>query len=205
MIDEPLLKELRIVYDRYVDNVGTLEKKSQNLVIISGIMIALLMGANIVDPNTIFKKNGDETSEGNPIYLTYSVLITMIILSFVIITSRISLKVRDQLSPINIPYFYRLNSDHIPTFDSNLLSQLLVHNSELMKKIPEYFIRFEDDAKGKTINFQQQMISSYIGSCHDIILSSKRIKKWLRISELSFMIGICFSLSIPIIVLYTIS
>ena len=196
MIDEPFLIEMRITYDRYMRNISILEKKAQNIVIISGIMIALLMGANILDLNDIYEDSDDENKRSS--YTIYLIFASMIILTLTIITCRIALKVHKQITPVNVPYFFKTNSDDELRINQDILEKIFIHNNKKMNA-SNYFQNIPDDVHKRTIDIQQNLIYAYLGSCQNAIKNSKRIGKWIRRSEVIFIIGLFFTISIPII------
>ena len=64
------------------------------------------MGANIIELHNVLEETSSETLLTLHSYFTYSIFITLSILTGTIIAARMALAVHTQLTPINMSYFF---------------------------------------------------------------------------------------------------
>ena len=99
MNEEPFVREISKEFDRYMDIMSTLERKSQNLIVASSTFIAILIGV-------IFIRSDKLPFE------SYYILIPAIILVVAIITSTLAIRVRSQIMPIHVEGFFTSRDMH---------------------------------------------------------------------------------------------
>ena len=185
-MDELLLRELRTEFDRYMDIINILERKAQNLSVISTILITILIGAKILDNNASL-----------PILIPLSITVGLLLAS--IMSSRSAAGVHGQVMPINFRQFFILNGVRGEQYsiDDDKISRFIVQNSKMMdeKKSSNSKISQEN----RSINLQIHLINEYLRALHSAVRNGERIAKRVQIAQKYFSLGVISSVITVII------
>lgn len=158
------------------------------------------MGANIIELHNVLEETSSETLLTLHSYFTYSIFITLSILTGTIIAARMALAVHTQLTPINMSYFFEWDVHGNIRLKIKNIEGMFVYDDVPNQTKPDFFNNVK--YVKKILKMQHQLIHAYIQSCENAIENSKRIKKWLKISQLGFIIGLGSSFVVPMIIFF---
>ena len=181
---ELFLNDLKLNFQRHLDVISILEKKAQNMIIVSGILIgfnnAVFGYYNIVKLDVLY----------------LSLPITVLFIT-VIALSLCALKTHTQKSPWNIPAFFKSTSERIPNLDMDLVKLFQIYDPDKIDSTENYMDSKE--VKKKIIEFEHSQIKIYLGCCLDAIRNGKRISRFVKSAEKIMMFGIVMILFTSII------
>lgn len=188
--DEPFVREVSKEFDRYMDIINTLEKKSQNLIVVSSTFIAILIGVIFI------------RSEKLPVD-QYYILIPVIILLAVIITSILAVRVHGQIMPININGFFISrgidNKKH--GIDNRYLSAALLRTENTSNMDDKTKKDYELNVEEKYIALQKWLAEHYLNAMFSATKNGIRIAKYVKISEKLFMGSIISGIIIAVLLI----
>ena len=177
---EPITVELSKEFDRYMHIIDIIEKKAQNLIMVSSTFIAVLLGIIFI-----------RISEQPPINLLY-VFIPIGILFTVIIISMLAVRISGQQMPINVRTFFisRGIKGEISTMDTNLLKDIIINakaDHEISESDKE---EYNKKIKEKTITIQKWLLESYLTAIHSAINNGTEKAKYVKTAEILLLSSI---------------
>lgn len=189
-MDELLLRELRTEFDRYMDIINILEKKAQNLSVISTILITILIGAKILDNNASL-----------PVLIPLSITVGLLLSS--IISSRFAASVHGQLMPINFRQFFILNGVRGEQYslDDNKISKFIIGSSKQKNDKNTS----GNESQNKSINLQIHLINEYLRALHSAVRNGERIAKQVKRAQKYFNLGVISAVITAIILSLTLA
>ena len=193
---EPFLDNLKYTFQLHLESVNNLEKKAQNIIIISGIMIGFSVGWNRV------QGINDE-------YIVTTFISTSILIAS-IIYSRSALKVHSQTTPWNISSFFQ-DGTHTPIYEDGVDTP--IYNDKIIKKVLIYDIaKIENGPKYledpqliiNKIKYEHMEIKIYLRCCDSALKNIERISKYVKKAERCFILGSISFAIIPLLLIINI-
>ena len=170
---EPFLDSLKYAFQLHLESITSLEKKAQNIIIISGIMIGLLVGWNGVE---------DVSGE----YIVMALVSTSMLIAG-ILYSRNALKVHKQILPWNIPHFFQLDGTSTPIHNNEIIEKVLIYDIAKIKNESKYLE--SPQVIINKIKYEHNEIRIYLKCCFSALKNSERISKHVKNSEYCFILG----------------
>ncbi len=149
-IDELFLRELRTEFDQYMSIINILERKAQNLSVISTILITILIGTKILDNNA-------------SLHVLVPLSITVGLLLASIVSSRFAAGIHGQVMHINFRQFFILNrvGGEQYSINDDKINQFIIHDSITING--KKSSTSDASQENKSINLQICLINEYNG------------------------------------------